>query len=308
MKNTAKFLSSLFVITLMAFVAKIAHNEEIIFPEAFALVAGGLYSPRQVWNVSKPRFIILMSIGGFVGYFLSAVSTLYLPLKILIALIIGAFLLLVSGTGIYPVVSSMVLPVLMNTKSLLYPISVVAITLAVVLFQILFEKAKITEKRKYEKTNFFAKNDLPKWAVIIISVLVVGTAGINLGAKFLIAPPLIVGFCELMFGEKKSTKALARMYLFTIFGALLGGVASYFMLAKFELDAVIVTLIIGVIMLAIGGAFKIYFPPAYALSILPTIINENMRLIYPVLIGIGFAIFIIISVLSAKINNKKMVK
>ena len=140
--------------------------------------------------------IALIAICAVAGVLTVRYIKVGLYLEILIAFVFAQILFMFSGTTFAPMISAIVLPVMMQTESFIYPIAAFLLTIAVVLFRRFLLKVKIRDKEDFQSVNLHAKSDVIDTAVRTICVAVVGFFAIWSGFKFAIAPPLLVAFTE----------------------------------------------------------------------------------------------------------------
>lgn len=282
----------------MVSIAEIFDEKEIIFPEAAALCAGALLAPVQPWSVSKPRFVLIMTICSTAGLGLSLV-TIPLILKVMAGFLIAVVCINVFRCSLVPAISACVLPVLMNTRSIIYPISVFVLALCTVLFQLFLEKLNLRKQKEFEKTEPLNKKAVFHWLIMFACILVYSIYPTTSGNVLLIAPPLIVMFCEMMSDERKFFKKEHTLCIFVIICAVVGSMCN-FAAAYFNISAILCGAVVSVIIILLMNIFKIYFPPAAALAFLPFIVSEDILLWYPLFVAITA---IVISVTSAIVSR-----
>ena len=117
----------------MALAAQLTGQREILFPEIAALSFGYLLAPSRAWMVNKKRMLLLMTSCAVVGYLYSVFLPLPYWARIAVAFATTQAVYLYSGTSLAPLVSAIVLPVVLRTDSLVYPVSAFVLTLLVIL-------------------------------------------------------------------------------------------------------------------------------------------------------------------------------
>ncbi len=117
---------TLAVVVCMVFAGEYSGEREIIFPEVTAIAVGLLLAPKQSWTVSKPRLFGLITLCAWAGLAFS----LWLPgplwCKLSVAFLFCQLVLLFSRTSFAPLISAGVLPVMLGTESIVYPIAAMA--------------------------------------------------------------------------------------------------------------------------------------------------------------------------------------
>ena len=195
-KNTLPYISTLLLVGLMVGVAELLNEKEIIFPEITALAVGYMVAEKRSWKVNGKRMLLLITVCATVGVLIVRYSGLALFPQMIIAFSFAQILFMFSGTTFAPFVSAIVLPVMMQTKSFIYPISAVVLTILVIGFHQLFIKMKIREDEEYIPVMLNSKDDIIDTALRIACVAIVGFVAIYFNYKFIIAPPLLVAFTE----------------------------------------------------------------------------------------------------------------
>ena len=272
LKNALPYVLTLILVGIMTFVAEILGEGEIIFPEITALAIGYMVTQKQGWKVNDSRMIALIAICAVAGVLTVRYIKVGLYLEILIAFVFAQILFMFSGTTFAPMISAIVLPVMMQTESFIYPIAAFLLTIAVVLFRRFLLKVKIRDKEDFQSVNLHAKSDVIDTAVRTICVAVVGFFAILSGFKFAIAPPLLVAFTE--FSRPKN-KARNKPGLLITVCAFVGAVSRYVLNMTLGLPLTVAALTATAIMLVIVYCTKMYIPPAGALTILSMIIPRE---------------------------------
>lgn len=130
--NAFPWLSVMALVILMMAAAELLHEKEIIFPEITALAVGYILAKKRAWIVDSKRILILITGCAVLGLLI----VLYIPLslrgQICLAFAVSQLIFLYSGTTLAPFVSAIVLPVILQTKSWIYPVSAFLLTLVVI--------------------------------------------------------------------------------------------------------------------------------------------------------------------------------
>ena len=151
LKNALPYVLTLILVGIMTFVAEILGEVEIIFPEITALAIGYMVTQKQGWKVNDSRMIALIAICAVAGVLTVRYIKVGLYLEILIAFVFAQILFMLSGTTFAPMISAIVLPVMMQTESFIYPIAAFLLTIAVVLFRRFLLKDKIRDKEDFSR-------------------------------------------------------------------------------------------------------------------------------------------------------------
>lgn len=278
---------TLIMVLIMIGLAEVLQEKEIIFPEMTALAIGTLLAPKLSWQVSRSKMIGMIGLCSFLGWGISSMLPLPLGVKILVGFTAAQWLLLQSRTSFAPCISAVVLPILMGTKSLVYPVSAIGLTLLLIGIEWLYNAWIQTERTAYiplprpTRADYLAVGK----RLLIVSALVIVCLPIHF--QFCIAPPILVAFTEFTkpqcVARKQPVLAVGTIFLCSLVGALSRMILScYFGLS------IIAAVFVGTIgMLVILHFLKCYLPPAGALTILPMMIPEASLMAYPFLVLMG---------------------
>lgn len=294
-KNIIPYITTLLLVGLMVGIAELLNEKEIIFPEITALAVGYMVAQKRSWKVNGKRMLLLITICATVGVLIVRYSGLALFPQMIIAFSFAQILFMFSGTTFAPFVSAIVLPVMMQTKSFIYPISAVVLTILVIGFHQLFLKMKIREDEEYIPVMLNSKDDIIDTALRIVCVAIVGFVAIYFNYKFIIAPPLLVAFTEFSRPRNKVRNKPIKTVLVITGCALVGSLSRYLLTIKLELPLTVSALIATLIMLLILTYTKMYMPPVGAITILSMIIPEISVITYPLQIFVGSVVIIILS-------------
>lgn len=294
-KNIIPYISTLLLVGLMVGIAELLNEKEIIFPEIIALAVGYMVAQKRSWKVNGKRMLLLITICATVGVLIVRYSGLALFPQMIIAFSFAQILFMFSGTTFAPFVSAIVLPVMMQTKSFIYPISAVILTILVIGFHQLFLKMKIREDEEYIPVMLNSKDDIIDTALRIVCVAIVGFVAIYSDFKFVIAPPLLVAFTEFSRPRNKVRNKPIKTVLVITGCALVGSLSRYLLTIKLELPLTVSALIATLIMLLILTYTKMYMPPVGAITILSMIIPEISVITYPLQIFVGSVVIILLS-------------
>lgn len=294
-KNIIPYISTLFLVGLMVGIAELLNEKEIIFPEITALAVGYMVAQKRSWKVNGKRMLLLITICATVGVLIVRYSRLTLFPQMIIAFSFAQILFMFSGTTFAPFVSAIVLPVMMQTKSFIYPISAVILTILVIGFHQLFLKMKIREDEEYIPVMLNSKDDIIDTALRVVCVAIVGFVAIYFNYKFIIAPPLLVAFTEFSRPRNKVRNKPIKTVLVITGCALVGSLSRYLLTIKLELPLTVSALIATLIMLLILTYTKMYMPPVGAITILSMMIPQSSVITYPFQIFVGSVVIILLS-------------
>lgn len=301
MKKILPIICAVALVAAMTYAAVLLDNREIIFPEIAAIAVGALVSPQFSWNANKLRIFIYITVCAILG--VAIVKWLPLPVwaQMITAFLLAQILLASSKTSFAPMISALVLPVMLQTDTVVYIISAMTLTTLILLCRAAFEKGKILEK------NEFLPLPKPRWneyGNILMRTLFAAAMivpAVMLDFRFVAAPPLLVAFTEFSNPASKArivpVKSVALITLCGLFGAAL----RWFFCIKLIIMPLYVTAVMTIIcVILLMKAMKLYIPPAGAVSILAMLIPESHVIWFPLQIFIGASFIMLISVLFFK--------
>ena len=134
LKEMIPYVCTVLLVALMTFSSEMLHEKEIIFPEITALTVGYMVAPKRSWKVNGRRMLLLITTCALAGVGIVRYSGLGVYSEIMIAFSLAQILFMYSGTTFAPFVSAIVLPVMLQTESLIYPAAAFVLTLLVILF------------------------------------------------------------------------------------------------------------------------------------------------------------------------------
>ena len=297
-KINIKIWLSVGLVTIMVFLSEILGEKEMIFPETAALVTGAWLSPKHAWRTSREKMLLFMSISAGVGYYISAyIEDAPLYLKIVVGMLVCMALVLISQTTMLPLISACILPILTEVDNIIYPISVIILTTAVISVQIMLEKKKIKKVYKYKPIFYDVVLEIKRWTFIIAVMAIMTGFALWLDIKFIIAPPLIVAFCEFTYKKSSVRKIPVPILILMSLAAFLGAYSRLLLCTAFHLPLTLAVICVITLVLYTMKMIKVYFPPVGAIAILPFIISEDELYFYPVEVMLGGIVFITLSMI-----------
>lgn len=278
----------------MALAAELTGQREILFPEIAALSFGYLLSPTRAWVVNKKRMLLLMSCCAVVGYLYSV----FLPFpywgRIALAFATTQVVFLYAGTSLAPLVSAIVLPVVLRTDSLVYPIAAFVLTLCVILLRTLLEKLGLRSRESFVPLPRPSAGAIVMAIVRTAMIFVLAFFCVRIGILYVIAPPLLVFFTEVTSAkDSRALHAPVSTVLFLTLCALSGASARQLLAVHFHLPLALAALAGSLLSLIIVYIFGMYVPPAGALCMLAFLIPAESLLTYPLQVLTGAALFML---------------
>lgn len=305
--------SLLFTVGMVA-AACLAGNMEIIFPEVLALLLGAWVADPMPWRVNRIQFAALMPAVAAVGVLL--VRYLRIPsweadgpgtvwLRMVMAYLTVAVLLLIGRSTLLPAISAGILPVLMGTDTWIYPVSVAVMAVLIMIGQIGMERFRIRgERRSAERITeeapdrgagmFDAARQRKQWLGACPFMMVLAGAALFSGFRFLAAPPLMVALVTFTGQNAPAGKQAVKSWVMLSGCGLIGAVCRWLLCERLGLSFIVCAFAAAALVLLFVDRTGIIFPPAGALAILPILIPSDMLLTYPLMIAAGAAFSILV--------------
>lgn len=280
---------TVFLVTAMVAVSGFTGEKEFIFPEVMALALGAWIAPRQPWRVKRLTMLLMMTASAFIGVLLVRLPGIGQYWKLIAAFAFAGLLLTILKTNLVPVVAAVILPVMLGTRSWIYPLTVFTLTSIIIAVQ------WAAERIGYRKTivpgkccvSWNLKDELVKWMGLLILFALFAAIALKLNVCYLIAPPILVTCVEL--GTKNSAvrkngkKVLTILLLTSFIGAPLRlFITGYLGMPLWLAADLAVLLLLGVFRLT-----GMIFPPAGALTVLPMLLPANGLEVFPLLAACG---------------------
>ena len=277
------------IIGLMVMTAEITQCKEIIFPEISAICLGALISPKFAWNTSKARMVICITICALCGYLISlSIPTEYIKIRLLLAFVVGNMVLLFSKTGFVPMLSAIILPVMMNTDTFIYPLSAFLLTLAVITILSLLEREGIKEKYGYrpELVNTKREKDTFLQRLFVYAVLLIIFTAAD--CQLALAPPLIVAFTELCHPNNKARKQPVKVCFLMCISAFIGDITKLIVCTLYGIPLFVGVMFAVSMVIVILRYCDIYMPPILAMTTLAFLFE--FETLYTFKITVGFSV------------------
>lgn len=296
-KKIVKYLSALAMMVAMMALAEFTGETEIIFPEMAALTIGLWISNKHIWQVTDVQLVSLMTLAAIVGVLIVRYSPLPLVINITIAFVVAGIILTSQRSTLYPLVSALILPVLLHTTSWVYPLSVLAMTIVLVVVKKIFEAKGIRNKTDYTPSDRPIKSAIVVWAAMTCSLLSIAAIGYYSTYIYIIIPPLIVSFVEFV-----NTKAgfRNRPVLTVLLLSVCSLVGSVFQLVGHFYLGLPLAVVAAAILIVVFGLFEWlgkFFAPAGAISLIPLLLPEEVLPYLPLEVFVGAVLFIAVAMI-----------
>jgi len=295
MKEKLKYIIPVVIIALMFEAAIIFHDQEILFPEIAAIAIGALVSPQLSWKTSRIRILITIMVAAICGMLIVAYVHLPVTYEMVLAYFIGQILLLSSETTFAPMISAIVLPVMLQTRSINYLISAFVFTSLILVVHYFFEKKGLVEVKPVVFSSMWNKEKI----TIMLARTLLAFIGIVLAFrfdfKFAVAPPLLVAFTEFTNPQGKVRKKPMQAILLIFVCALVASYSRYMLAMQLKMSLIIPVCVTSIFVIFMIATTKMYIPPAGAIGILAFLIPEDAVIYYPLHVFVGIAMMMLLA-------------
>lgn len=283
------------MIGLMVGVSEWLGEAEILFPEMAALVLGLWVIDKKTWTVGRPMLVLLMTVSAVFGVLIVRYSPFPMLINISISFVFTSFCLSITRSTLIPIMSAAMLPVLLGTHSLVYPLSVFIMSLIVVCGQWLLEKKKLRQVIVFDKKKGHYKHSPMHWIKLLFCLLLIALIPVSLGALYFIVPPLVVMFVEFSSSSAGFRNRPVQVYFLMTFCAILGTFFQYYLHNMLGIHELYVVLLLFLCIFLLFEIIGKPFAPACAIALVPMIIPENNILSYPFQVAIGSGVFLFVA-------------
>lgn len=299
-----RFIPAAILLVLVMFViSEYCGEKEIIFPEISALALGAWVMEKSPWGNYWLNLWLSPSIAALIGLLIMRFFS-YAPFF----MIAGAFIMVIMqlklmNSEVFPSISAAVLPIITHVHSWYYPLSVCVLTGIIALGKMLIDRFYRKEDAAgawpvawpSQGRECFFPEGWQHWVKVLVAVLLVSLMAVWFRWIYMIAPPLLVAFVELV--KPKGTLRAKSGVVFILLGlAAFSGVfwltAIYYFL---HWPLWIYAGLAVAWLFFLFHSFSLPFPPAAAITLLPAIIPADSLWLYPWQVLLGSGILILIS-------------
>ena len=285
------------IIILMVGFSEYFAEKEFLFPEIAALSTGYLLSPKRTWKVSGLRMLFLISLCALLGICIVRFFPCSLWLQITIAFAVGQMIYLFSGTTLAPMISAIVLPVLLQSESLIYPVSAMLLTGMILLIRRLLEYLQLRPCESFHALPLPCERDLAAGLLRTGFVGLLCMVLLPRGWNYLIAPPLLVAFTEMSVSGSRIRKMPVRAILLFTFCALDGVLCRGILQVMPVFPLTFAAAVSVLVLLPVFHRSRMYLPPAGAIVLLSMLIPSDTLPVFSVEIAAGSTVLTLISLL-----------
>ena len=278
---------------LVIALAELAGEREIIFPEIAAIAIGALLAPELSWWTNKRRMFFFVMLCASVGMLIVAFVPAPLWVQLVLAYVLSQLIVAYSGTGFAPMISAIVLPVMLQTHTVVYLAAAALFTGLILILRWLLELRGIRSKREFQPLPH--PRELSDWLFMAKKVVVLAAVtipAILAGYPFLVAPPLMVAYTELANPGSKARKQPLKIITLLTACALAGALSRFLIVQSWGGTLTLASLFAAILVLIFLRLFDLFFPPAGAIALLAMLIPEEVLISYPLQIFLGSSLLV----------------
>lgn len=219
-------------------------------------------------------------------------------LQMAVAYLLSQLIWLYSRTSFAPMISAMVLPVMLQTETMIYIIAAVLLTSLILFFRFLLERIDDTIIVPFVKNSPPDSRDWLQTLLRTVFSAIVIYGALILNARFVVAPPLLVAFTEFSkpscSARKKPVKAVSLIGA----SAFIGAAFRYMLCIRASILPLCLAAALTILtVILLMKKLSMFIPPAGAVSILAMLIPEGAVLWFPVQITVGAAVVMAAAIL-----------
>ncbi|NLC70134.1 MAG: hypothetical protein GX751_02110 [Desulfuromonadaceae bacterium] len=291
---------ALSLVVLMTWIAEYLGESEIIFPEILALAVGGWVAEKRPWKTTRFNLWLAPTAAALFGVILMRYTRLPAWTMVTVSFAFVALLLTATRSTLMPSISAAILPILIGTTSWIYPISVCLLTAAIALNSPLperfFRQVAPALPRNPPESAALGR-ELLFWGKLLIAVTLVTFLALKYNVLFLVAPPLIVTFVEFSHEGSPLRKYPVKVFLLLGLAAWAGMLCHSILSLHLGWPLWISSAFITTFLFICYESMEMLFPPAAAISLLPTILPTAQLPHYPWQVMAGTVLLLLTSLL-----------
>lgn len=287
-----RYACALTMILLMVGIGEMLGEKEIIFPEMAALTIGMWIVDKRVWRIRRWQIPVLMTLGALAGIALVRYSTLPFAINLTLAFLFAVLCLFFTRSSLFPLISACILPVLLKTESMVYPISVFVMSVVLVAVQSGMERSRLRKAIVHEPLDRDWKADSLRWLAILLSVFAVVCLAVYTSYSYLILPPLIVAYVEFVNSKAGFRNRPLLTVLLLVTGASVGTTFQLIGHCYLGLPETFVALCIFIVLFSLFEWLGKFFAPVGALALIPMLLPAETLAWLPLQVAVGASLFI----------------
>jgi hypothetical protein len=206
-------------------------------------------------------------------------------------------------SAVLPSISAAILPIITQSESWHYPLSVCLLTGTIALGRLVLnsndsQKGPIIEAVKTAggtATDRWTLSESAHWGKLLAGILLVTAVAVGFDLLFMVAPPLIVAFVEISKHGGPAREKMGRALIVIVLAAFSGVLWLQLICNVLYWPVWVSSCVSAITVFLLYHALCMPFPPAVAIALLPTILPEAARLSYPWHVLAGITAFCMLS-------------
>lgn len=284
------------LVLAMVGAAQASGLNELLFPEALALLCGAWMLPRQAWNVDRPRMFALMVAGAVLGLCLNRLLDANVWIRAVLGYAFCAAAMALVGTDMTPMLSATILPILLGTTSWVYPVAVAALVALVAWGQMALERLGLREVVRFAPHRQPWRGALRSWGPRIAVFSLISAPFYLAGAKLFCVPPLVVAFTSLTNPDLPLRSHPACAWASLALAAVIGGFGRT-VVEEANLPLLVIVAVCYVLQVLSWSLLGTWLPPAGAVLLLAFIVPYAGPFTYVLEVSVGAALWVGVAML-----------
>ena len=277
--------------TLMVGLSEFLGEPEIIFPEFAALAIGAWLTPCAPWRTTPFQIIVLLALASCTGVGMHLLLPIPMLFKVLLAFLFTGLCLTISRSTFVPMISACVLPILMGTDTLVYPLSVVVLGIVCIGIRRLLGQYGLVSPFSPPASSQALRQTLRDWLLRTLVFGLVAAVPIHTQNYYLIAPPVLVVFVEFTNPESTLRKKPLKILLVIALSCLIGE-GTRLLHIHLEFSLWLCACFSLFLLMLVFSLTKTAFPPAGAMALLPLILPAQQAYLCSLKAITGCALFL----------------
>ena len=279
-------------VTGMVGVSELLAEREILFPEAAAIALGALVAPRLAWRTSYPALLLSIALCAFSGILIVRVLPLPLAWQLAFAYLVGQLVLLASRISFAPLISAVVLPVLLGTRSLVYPAAAILLTALLLILRIMLEKTGIRTAVPFSPLPPPDRHDGIALCLRSLLTAAMCLIAVRTSLLYLVCPPILVAFTEFTRPNNAAMRTPLRAAALLCAAAAIGTLSRALLCVLLSWPLTAAAALASIALLLLVTAQKLFLPPAAALAVLAMLLPAPALASYPLQVLCASAVYV----------------
>jgi hypothetical protein len=239
--------------------------------------------------------VLLMTVSAHFGVFLVRYSPFPILANIAISFTFTSLCLFFTRTTLIPITSASMLPLLLGTHSIVYPLSIFIMSILLVCVEWVFENKGIHKVVNFNSTKSPYRQSPWHWMKLLLCLIIIAIVPVYTGKMYFIVPPLVVAFVEFSSSSAGFRNRPVHILFILVVSATLGTFFQYTLHTVLGLSEVYTVLLLFTYLFLFIEIVGKPFAPACAIALIPMIIPQQNILLYPLEVAGGAAVFLFVA-------------